>query len=69
MEPRREESKAPTNQPKEKARRFRIVKLEERIAPGHLSSNQACGGNGTNNCALTHRCVVYGSVYCNGSAP
>ena len=42
MEPRREESKAPTPQPKEKARRFRIVKLEERIAP----SNE--GGNGTN---------------------
>jgi hypothetical protein len=33
MEPRREEPKAPTPQPKEKPRRFRIVKLEERIAP------------------------------------
>jgi hypothetical protein len=33
MEPRREEPTAPTPQPQEKPRRFRIVKLEERIAP------------------------------------
>ena len=35
MEPRREEPTAPTPQPQEKPRRFRIVKLEERIAPSH----------------------------------
>ena len=34
MEPRREEPKAPTPRPEEKPKRFRIVKLEERIAPG-----------------------------------
>jgi hypothetical protein len=41
MEPHREEPTAPTPQPQEKPRRFRIVKLEERIAPSQ-------GGNGTN---------------------
>ena len=35
MEPRREEPTAPTPQPKDKPRRFRIVKLEERIAPSN----------------------------------
>ena len=50
MEPRREEPTAPTPQPKEKPRRFRIVKLEERIAPSHGHKGQtgnvtlcACG--------------------------
>jgi hypothetical protein len=33
MEPRREEPKATTPRPDEKKKRFRIVKLEERIAP------------------------------------
>ena len=44
MEPRREESQKalePSAEPKRK--RFRIVKLEERIAPKK-------GGKGTNNC-------------------
>jgi hypothetical protein len=41
MEPRREEPTEPTPQPKEKPRRFRIVKLEERIAP----SNGGTHGN------------------------
>ena len=66
MEPRREEPKASTPQPKGKPRRFRIVKLEERIAPSFVNGNGQ-GGHGTNNCG-THRCV-YGSVYCNGSGP
>jgi hypothetical protein len=38
MEPRREEPKVTTNQPQEKPRRFRIVKLEERIAPSKGSA-------------------------------
>ncbi len=46
MEPRREEPKTTTTQPKEKARRFRIVKLEERIAP-------SCGGG-----KYTHKCTA-----------
>jgi hypothetical protein len=33
MEPRREEPKAPKPRPEEKRKRFRIVKVEERIAP------------------------------------
>ena len=52
------ESKSPTDSPrpaKGKKPRFRIVKLEERIAPG-------MGGNGTNNCGgggggATHNCT------------
>jgi hypothetical protein len=40
--------------PDERKRRFRIVKLEERIAPSN-------GGNGTNK-----HCVV-GSVFCSGA--
>ncbi len=34
MEPRREEPKAPEPRTEQKPKRFRIVKLEERIAPG-----------------------------------
>jgi hypothetical protein len=55
MEPRHEEQKdkvPPTEEKEAKPRRFRIVKLEERIAPTK-------GGNGTNNCGYTDRkCVV-----------
>ena len=43
MEPRQEKPKPPKPRPEEKPRRFRIVKLEERIAPSK-------GGKGTNNC-------------------
>jgi hypothetical protein len=44
MEPHREENqKAPQTGAERKPKRFRIVKLEERIAPSK-------GGNGTNNC-------------------
>jgi hypothetical protein len=35
MEPRREDPKESTPEQKEKPRRFRIVKLEERIAPAY----------------------------------
>jgi hypothetical protein len=54
MEPRHEEPKAPTPQPEEKSRRFRIVKLEERIAPS--------GGHGhTHTCPPpTFRCGTTG---------
>jgi len=34
----------------QKPKRFRIVKLEERIAPNNH------GGNGTNNCSATQPC-------------
>jgi hypothetical protein len=50
MEPRREEPhrerpKAPTSRPEEKRKRFRIVKLEERIAPGRKSTmGGGCSG-------------------------
>jgi hypothetical protein len=45
MESRKEEQKpaTPVTEPKEKKRRFQIVKLEERIAPSK-------GGHGTHNC-------------------
>jgi len=45
MEPRREEPKPEQPRREEKPKRFRIVKLEERIAPGK-------GGNGTNHCPV-----------------
>jgi hypothetical protein len=32
-EPRREEPRAPAPRPEEKQKRFRLIKLEERIAP------------------------------------
>ena len=44
MEPRREEPTAPTPQPQEKPRRFRIVKLEERIAPSKSGYTGTCQG-------------------------
>jgi hypothetical protein len=57
MEPRHEEKKDQEPRPEAKEarpRRFRIVKLEERIAP-------SAGGNGTNHgCALT-ACQCVGS--------
>jgi hypothetical protein len=42
MEPHREEQKAPEPGAERKPKRFRIIKLEERIAPS--------GGGKTNNC-------------------
>jgi hypothetical protein len=58
MEPRHEEKKdrEPRAESKEaKPRRFRIVKLEERIAPGRAN------GNGTNNtCGVDHKSSPWG---------
>jgi len=42
VEPRGEGKTSPTRQP-ERKRRFQIVKLEERIAPGGGGSNAYCG--------------------------
>jgi hypothetical protein len=56
MEPRREEPTAPTPQPQEKPRRFRIVKLEERIAPSN--------SRGRTNNAPTNRGCAYFSDPC-----
>ena len=55
MQPRREEPKAPPPSAEQKRKRFRIVKLEERIAPGS-------GGKGSNHtCACVetfkHTCA------------
>jgi hypothetical protein len=58
MEPRREEQqKAPQPGAQRKPRRFRIVKLEERIAPSK-------GGNGTNNSCGAYTCQ---GVSCHGT--
>jgi hypothetical protein len=57
MEPRREEPKAPTPRPGEKPKRFRLIRLEERIAPSK-------GGNGTHNCP-TKNCTLTGA--CTGT--
>lgn len=46
MEPRREEKKPVKPRPEEKPKRFRLVKLEERIAPKGGGSHRHCG-NGT----------------------
>ncbi len=52
MEPRREEqSKAPAPGTARKAKNFRIIKLEERIAP-------IKGGSGSNNCTEVG-CATY----------
>ena len=56
MEPRREEPKASTPQPKGKPRRFRIVKLEERIAQSN--------GHGAGNPHSVTNCCVNGSDPC-----
>ena len=42
MEPRREEPKDCKPRPEEKPKRFRLVKLEERIAPGGHATHK-CG--------------------------
>jgi hypothetical protein len=59
MAPHREEqNKAPPPGAEQKSRRFRIVKLEDRIAP-------AKGGN-TNNCSKLHTCF---NTYCGCYTP
>jgi hypothetical protein len=58
MEPRQEEQqdKVPRTEEKEaKPRRFRIVKLEERIAPGN-SKTFACSYNHCTAAHQTHHC-------------
>ncbi len=58
MEPRHEEQpKALGVGTEQKPRRFRIIKLEERIAP-------AKGGNGTHNCPTQKTCLASLCVYC-----
>jgi hypothetical protein len=60
MEPQREEQK-PQPQPRteEKPKRFRLIRLEERIAPGK-------GGNGSQNCAWSAAkdCVSHNGGSC-----
>jgi hypothetical protein len=48
MEPRREEQKkAPEPRPEPKPKRFRLIKLEERIAPKNPPETlRHCGGGG-----------------------
>ena len=53
MEPRREEQQKPPDVHRDpKPKRFRIVKLEERIVPGNGTSLPCCGTNHGN----THKC-------------
>jgi hypothetical protein len=47
MEPRREEAKVATPHGGQKPKRFRLVRLEDRIAP-------CKGGNGTHNCVASN---------------
>jgi hypothetical protein len=51
MEPRREEPKVSKPHPKEKRKRFRIVKLEERVAP--KSHGGLSGRSGGGDCSGT----------------
>jgi hypothetical protein len=44
MEPRREEPKAAQPRPEEKQKRFRLLKLEERIAPKKGPTNDSNAG-------------------------
>ncbi len=57
MEPRREEQRAPQPSAEQKPKRFRIVKLEERIAPSHHKATQA-----------GPTCPVATGYYCDPSA-
>jgi hypothetical protein len=45
MEPRREQPKVPEPRPDEKRKRFRIIKLEERIAPSKSGGGDTKGSN------------------------
>ena len=55
MEPRREEPKVPNPGTQQKPKRFRLIKLEERIAPGKG------GQSGNTNCACSRVCT--GTTY------
>jgi hypothetical protein len=47
MEPRHEKPKAPKPRPEEKPKRFRILKLEQRLAPKHGGTSYTGEGSGT----------------------
>jgi hypothetical protein len=53
MEPRREESKTPMPRPEEKQKRFRLIKLEERIAPGGHYTHKCGSARCTTNTGTT----------------
>jgi hypothetical protein len=55
MEPRREEPKAPKPRPEEKRKRFRVIKLEERIAPG--KGNSVGKNCATYTCLCSYNCT------------
>jgi hypothetical protein len=63
MEPRREEPKVPKAGIEERKKRFRIVKLEERIAPGNGHANGSnpsqCHHSGCLACVSGPGCVTY----------
>jgi hypothetical protein len=51
---RQQKSETPPSDGKERKRRFRIVKLEERIAPGAANSHGAhCPADYTRTCAIS----------------
>ena len=52
-EPRREEPKAPKLRPEEKRKRFRLIKLEERIAPGGHVTHKCGSARCTTNTGTT----------------
>ena len=57
MEPHREEQqKAPPPGAEQKPKRFRIVKLEERIAPSHGGNGGTHGNKDTCGCTATCLC-------------
>jgi hypothetical protein len=58
MEPRRGEPKYPGPLPEEKCKRFRIVKLEERIAP---TKGGTTGGNSAYTCRCIYSICKHGS--------
>jgi hypothetical protein len=58
MEPRREEPKVPNPGTQQKPKRFRLIKLEERIAPGGKGGN-----SGNTNCACPTGLLACGRSY------
>jgi hypothetical protein len=69
MEPRREEPKAPPPGAEPKPKRFRIVKLEERIAPskgGNTVNAQTCAC-GTGSYTGAYPCCSFGCYSGNGT--
>ncbi len=59
MEPRREEQpQAPPPSAEPKPKRFRVVKLEERIAPSKYGTNKQCPTN------YYHTCWCVSNFFC-----